>query len=67
MREDGFHCLDRQRSVYIFFPGREVALSIEKLVLDERVLALTPPPEGIWFVPVDRWSDSAGFQAAATP
>jgi hypothetical protein len=90
------HCLDRQRSVCTFFPGREVVLSVERLVLDERVLegiplerrllfvlaeststyvfhrslverllALTPPPEGIWFVRADKWSDSAGFQVDA--
>ncbi|NMO20599.1 hypothetical protein HPC49_38980 [Pyxidicoccus fallax] len=29
----------------------------------ERVLALAPPPEGLRFIRVDRWNDSAGFQA----
>jgi len=93
-----FQCLDRQRSIYEFFPGHEVALSLDKLVLDERVLqevplerrllfvlaestatyvfhrsvvervlALTPPPEGLRFIRVDRWNDSAGFQADAAP
>lgn len=33
--------------------------------LVERVLALTPPPEGLRFIRVDRWSDAAGFQAEA--
>ena len=85
-------CLDRQQSVCSFYSDGDV-LSIEKLVLDERVLGelplerrrlfvlaetlstyvvhhslverllgLTPPPEGIRVVRVDRWNDSAGFQ-----
>jgi hypothetical protein len=33
----------------------------------ERILALTPPPEGVRFIRVDRWNDSAGFQADAVP
>ncbi|MCP3139843.1 imm11 family protein [Pyxidicoccus xibeiensis] len=28
----------------------------------ERVMSLTPPPEGLRFVPVPEWNDSAGFQ-----
>jgi hypothetical protein len=30
--------------------------------LVDRILALTPPPEGLRFFRVDRWNDSAGFQ-----
>jgi hypothetical protein len=30
--------------------------------LVERVLALTPPPEGLRFIPVPDWNDSAGFR-----
>ena len=91
-------CVDRERSVCTFFPRQDVVLSMERLVLDERVLgeipleqrllfvpteststyvfhrslvervlALTPPPEGLRFIRVDRWNDSAGFQADAAP
>ncbi|MFP2928530.1 imm11 family protein [Pyxidicoccus sp. 3LG] len=28
----------------------------------ERVMSLTPPPEGLRFVPVPEWNDSAGFR-----
>lgn len=33
----------------------------------DRVLGLTPQPEGLRFIRVDRWNDSAGFQADAPP
>ncbi|MCY1023976.1 imm11 family protein [Pyxidicoccus sp. MSG2] len=92
------HCLDRERSVCTFYPEEDVVLSLDSLVLDERVLAeiplerrllfvlaesistyvfhrslverllaLTPPADGIRFVRVDRWNDSAGFQDVAVP
>ncbi|WP_255207832.1 MULTISPECIES: hypothetical protein [unclassified Myxococcus] len=35
--------------------------------LVERLLALMPPSEGIRFVRVDKWNDSAGFQVEAAP
>ncbi|WP_371877643.1 imm11 family protein [Pyxidicoccus parkwayensis] len=28
----------------------------------ERVMSLTPPPEGLRFIPVPEWNDSAGFR-----
>ncbi|WP_246357170.1 imm11 family protein [Pyxidicoccus fallax] len=28
----------------------------------DRVLSLTPPPEGLRFIPVEEWNDSAGFR-----
>jgi hypothetical protein len=28
----------------------------------DRVMGLTPPPEGVRFVPVPDWNDSAGFR-----
>jgi hypothetical protein len=28
----------------------------------DRVMSLTPPPEGLRFIPVPDWNDSAGFR-----
>lgn len=84
-------CVDRERSVFKLSPSGLMMLSIDKLVLDERVLGEIPlerrkvfllaedtvyfchrsvmdlvlplQPEGLRFIPADRWNDSAGFKA----
>lgn len=86
-------CLDRSQSVFTQSPSGLLLLSLDSLVLDEkvlsnipleqrlvfvlaestsvhlfhrsvvdRVMSLTPPPEGLRFIPVPDWNDSAGFR-----
>lgn len=46
----------------LVFRVREVVLHLVHRTVVERVLALTPPPEGIRFVPVPEWSDGRAFR-----
>ncbi|WP_163991760.1 imm11 family protein [Pyxidicoccus caerfyrddinensis] len=86
-------CMDKARSVFELSSCGRLVLSLDKLVLDENVLAdiplerrlvfvlaeatsvclvhcsvidrmlsLTPRPQGLRFIPVTEWSDAAGFR-----
>jgi hypothetical protein len=45
----------------VFRLAEQVVHVFHRSVVDQ-VLALTPPPEGLRFIPVADWSDSAGFK-----
>jgi hypothetical protein len=49
-----------RRSIFVLAESTSVTLVHRTVV--ERVLALTPPPEGLRFIPVGEWSDAAGFK-----
>jgi hypothetical protein len=46
----------------IFVLAESTSVNLVHRSVAERVLALTPRPEGLRFIPVEEWSDSAGFQ-----
>lgn len=48
-----------QRLVFVLAESTSVHL-FHRTVVD-RVMSLTPPPEGLRFIPVSDWNDSAGF------
>nr|WP_211193739.1 DUF1629 domain-containing protein [Pyxidicoccus fallax] len=49
-----------QRLLFVLAESTSVYLFHRSVV--DRVLALTPPPEGLRFIPVSDWNDSAGFR-----
>lgn len=49
-----------QRMLFVLAESPSTYVFHRSLV--DRILALTPPPEGMRFFRVDRWNDSAGFQ-----
>ncbi len=48
------------RRVFVLAESTSVHLFHHTVV--ERMMALTPPPEGLRFIPVPDWNDSAGFR-----
>jgi hypothetical protein len=44
------------------FRLKEAVVHVFHRTVVDRVMRLTPPPEGLRFIPVPDWNDSSGFR-----